>query len=131
MFSLFFIRRPIFAAVISIVIVIVGLVALVALPVARYPDLAPPSVKVSTVYPGANAATVSETVATPIEQEVNGVEGMIYMSSVSANDGTMNLTVTFEPGTDLDTANVLTQNRVAVAEAKLPVRSGAPSGSVM
>ncbi|MCB1090945.1 MAG: efflux RND transporter permease subunit, partial [Verrucomicrobiae bacterium] len=120
MFSLFFIRRPIFAAVISIVIVIVGLVALVALPVARYPDLAPPSVKVSTVYPGANAATVSETVATPIEQEVNGVEGMIYMSSVSANDGTMNLTVTFEPGTDLDTANVLTQNRVAVAEAKLP-----------
>lgn len=120
MFSIFFIRRPVFAAVISIVIVVFGLIALVALPIARYPDLAPPTIKVSTVYPGANASTVAETVATPIEQEVNGVEGMIYMSSVSANDGTMNLTVTFAPGTDLDTANVLTQNRVATAEAKLP-----------
>lgn len=120
MFSLFFIRRPIFAAVISIVIVIAGLVALVALPIARYPDIAPPTVQISTVYPGADARTIAETVATPIEQEVNGVEGMIYMSSISANDGTMNLTVTFEPGVDLDTANVLTQNRVAIAEAKLP-----------
>ncbi|MEM7144603.1 MAG: multidrug efflux RND transporter permease subunit [Verrucomicrobiota bacterium] len=120
MFSLFFIRRPIFATVISIVIVVVGLVALVALPVARYPDIAPPTVQVSTVYPGANSTTVADTVATPIEQEVNGVEGMIYMSSISANDGTMGLTVTFAPGTDLDTANVLTQNRVSVAEAKLP-----------
>jgi len=120
MFSLFFIRRPIFAAVISIFIVVVGLVALVALPVARYPDLAPPTVQISAIYPGADAATVAETVAAPIEQEVNGVEGMIYMQSVSANDGTMNLTVSFEPGTDLDTANVLTQNRVAIAEAKLP-----------
>jgi HAE1 family hydrophobic/amphiphilic exporter-1 len=120
MFSLFFIRRPIFAAVISIFIVIIGLVALVALPIARYPDLAPPTVQISAIYPGADAATVAETVAAPIEQEVNGVEGMIYMQSVSANDGTMNLTVTFAPGTDLDTANVLTQNRVAIAEAKLP-----------
>ncbi|MEM6915799.1 MAG: efflux RND transporter permease subunit, partial [Verrucomicrobiota bacterium] len=120
MFSLFFIRRPVFAAVISIFIVVIGLVALVALPIARYPDLAPPTITVSTTYPGADAATVAETVATPIEQEVNGVEGMIYMQSVSANDGTMKLTVSFEPGTDLDTANVLTQNRVSIAEAKLP-----------
>ncbi len=120
MFSIFFIRRPVFATVISIVIVIVGLVALVALPVARYPDIAPPTVQVSTTYPGADARTVAETVATPIEQEVNGVENMIYMSSISANDGTMKLTVTFAPGTNLDTANVLTQNRVSVAQAKLP-----------
>lgn len=120
MFSLFFIKRPIFASVISIVIVIVGLVALVSLPVARYPDIAPPTITVSAMYPGANAQTVSDTVAAPIEQEVNGVEGMIYMSSVNANDGSMNLTVTFAPGTDLDIANVLVQNRVSVAESKLP-----------
>jgi len=120
MFSIFFIRRPIFAAVISIVIVVVGLVAMMALPIARYPDIAPPTVKITAIYPGADARTIAETVAAPIEQEVNGVEGMIYMQSVSANDGSMNLTVTFEPGTDLDTANVLTQNRVAVAEARLP-----------
>jgi len=120
MLSLFFIRRPIFSAVISIFIVIVGLVALVALPVSRYPDLAPPTVQIKATYPGADAATVAETVAAPIEQEVNGVEGMIYMQSVSANDGTMTLTVTFAPGTDLDTSNVLTQNRVSIAEAKLP-----------
>ena len=120
MFSIFFIRRPIFAAVISIVIVLVGLVAMRALPIARYPDIAPPTVKITAIYPGADARTIAETVAAPIEQEVNGVEGMIYMQSVSANDGSMNLTVTFEPGTNLDTANVLTQNRVAVAEARLP-----------
>ncbi|MCF6312557.1 MAG: multidrug efflux RND transporter permease subunit [Verrucomicrobiales bacterium] len=120
MFSLFFIKRPIFAAVISIVTVLVGLVALVSLPVARYPDIAPPTITVSAFYPGANAQTVADTVAAPIEQEVNGVEGMIYMSSVNANDGSMNLTVTFAPGTDLDIANVLVQNRVSVAESKLP-----------
>ena len=120
MFSLFFIRRPIFATVISIVIVVIGLVALVVLPVARYPDIAPPTITVSAVYPGADAQTVTDTVATPIEQEVNGVEGMIYMSSISGNDGSMTLTVTFAPGTDLDTANVLTQNRVSVAESRLP-----------
>ncbi len=120
MFSLFFIRRPIFAAVISIVIVVVGLVAMKSLPVARYPEISPPTVKVSAIYPGADARTIADTVTAPIEQEVNGIEGMIYMSSVSANDGSMNLTVTFAPGTDLDTANVLTQNRVAVAEARLP-----------
>lgn len=120
MFSIFFIRRPVFAMVISIVTVVIGLVALSALPVARYPEIAPPTVTVRAFYPGADARTVAETVAAPIEQEVNGVEGMIYMSSVSSNDGAMTLTVTFEPGTDLDNANVLTQNRVSVAESRLP-----------
>ncbi len=120
MLSLFFIRRPIFAAVISIVIVVLGVVALVNLPIARYPDLAPPTISVSANYPGADAATVADTVAATIEKEVNGVEDMIYMSSVSANDGSMNLTVTFESGVDLDTANVLVQNRVALAEPRLP-----------
>lgn len=120
MFSLFFIRRPVFATVISIFIVVVGLVALVALPISRYPDIAPPTIQISGSYPGANASTVAETVAAPIEQEVNGVEGMIYMSSVSSNDGRMTLTVTFASGTDLDIANVLVQNRVAIAESRLP-----------
>lgn len=120
MFSLFFIKRPIFAAVISIVITVVGLVALINLPIARYPDLAPPTIQVSAVYPGADARTVADTVAATIEKEVNGVEGMIYMSSVSGNDGSMSLTVTFEPGTDLDSANVLVQNRVSKAEPRLP-----------
>ena len=120
MLSAFFIRRPIFAAVVSIFIVIVGLVALVALPVARYPAIAPPTIVVTAMYPGATAETIAETVATPIEQEVNGVEGMLYMSSASSSDGTMQLTITFEVGTDLDMANVLVQNRVALAEPKLP-----------
>jgi HAE1 family hydrophobic/amphiphilic exporter-1 len=120
MLSLFFIRRPIFAAVISIVIVVLGIVSLMMLPIARYPDLAPPTITVSANYAGADAQTVSDTVAATIEKEVNGVEGMIYMSSVSANDGSMNLTVTFEPGVDLDTANVLVQNRVSLAEPRLP-----------
>ncbi|MBC8371625.1 multidrug efflux RND transporter permease subunit [Opitutales bacterium] len=120
MLSLFFIRRPIFAAVISIVIVVLGIVSLVKLPIARYPDLAPPTISVSASYPGADAATVADTVAATIEKQVNGVEDMIYMSSVSANDGSMNLTVTFESGVDLDTANVLVQNRVALAEPRLP-----------
>ena len=95
MFSHFFIRRPIFAGVIAIVIVLLGTLAMLALPVARYPEISPPTVEVSTVYPGANAVTVAETVAAPIEQEINGVEGMIYMSSSCANDGSMKLTVTF------------------------------------
>ncbi len=120
MFSQFFIKRPIFAAVISIVITVIGAVSLFQLPVARYPDLAPPTIQVSASYPGADAKTVSETVAAVIEKEVNGVEDMIYMSSISGNDGSMNLTVTFEPGTDLDTANVLVQNRVSKAEPRLP-----------
>ena len=120
MFSEFFIRRPVFASVISIIIVVVGLVSMSALPVARYPDIAPPTISINASYPGADASTVSDTVAAPIETEVNGVENMIYMSSVCGNDGSMTLTVTFAPGTDLDTANVLVQNRVTVAEARLP-----------
>ncbi len=120
MFSEFFIRRPIFAAVISLVIILLGSVSMMTLPVERYPAIAPPTIMVSAFYPGADAATVADTVATPIEKEVNGVEHMIYMNSTCANDGSMKLTVTFETGTDLDMANVLTQNRVAIAQAKLP-----------
>jgi HAE1 family hydrophobic/amphiphilic exporter-1 len=120
MFSKFFIERPIFASVISIVIVIAGVVAFGALPVAQYPEITPPTVEVSTTYPGGNARVVAETVAAPIEQQVNGVENMIYMSSTSASDGSYKLTVTFEIGTDLDMAQVLVQNRVKLAEPNLP-----------
>jgi hydrophobe/amphiphile efflux-1 (HAE1) family protein len=120
MFSKFFIEHPIFAGVISIVIVIAGAVSVGALPVAQFPEIVPPTVEVKAVYPGANAAVVAETVASPIEQEVIGVENMIYMSSVSASDGSYTLTVTFEVGTDLDMANILVQNRVTLAEPKLP-----------
>jgi len=118
--SRFFIHRPIFATVISIVIVVAGVVSFTALPVAKFPEVSPPTVQVKAVYPGADAQTIAETVATPIEQEVNGVEGMLYMSSTSASDGSYTLTVTFALGTDMDMANVLTQNRVAIAEPKLP-----------
>ncbi len=120
MISHFFIDRPIFATVLSVVILIVGVVAVAKLPVAQYPDVAPPTVQVTATYPGANARTTADNVATPIEQEVNGVERMLYMASKCTNDGQMNLDVTFELGTNLDTAQVLVQNRVAVAEAKLP-----------
>lgn len=120
MISRFFILRPIFAAVVSIVIVLLGTVALVSLPISRYPSISPPTIQVNAVYPGANAETIAETVATPIEQEINGVEGMAYMSSVSTADGTMSLTIVFEVGTDLDIANVLVQNRVSIAETRLP-----------
>ncbi len=120
MFSHFFIRRPIFASVLSIVIVILGGVAVTVLPIARYPEIAPPTVQVTALYPGAAPQVIAETVATPIEQEVNGVEGMLYMTSTSSADGTMTLTVTFGAGVDLDMANVLVQNRVSLAEPKLP-----------
>jgi HAE1 family hydrophobic/amphiphilic exporter-1 len=120
MFSRLFIERPIFASVIAIVITLGGLVTLPTLPVAQYPEIVPPTVKVTTSYPGAPAAVVAETVASPIEQEVNGVEDMIYMASTSASDGSYSLTVSFEVGTDLDMANVLVQNRVAVALPRLP-----------
>ena len=108
MISKFFIENPIFASVISIVIVIAGAVAVGVLPIAQYPEITPPTVEVKTTYPGANASVVSETVASPIEQEVIGVEDMIYMSSVSAGDGSYTLTVSFEVGTNLDMAQVLT-----------------------
>lgn len=120
MLSNFFIDRPIFATVLSIVIVILGGVSMVGLPIAQYPEVVPPTVQVSAIYPGANAKTVAETVATPIEQEVNGVERMLYMTSRCTNDGQMYLDVTFEVGTNLDMAQVLVQNRVSIAEAKLP-----------
>src|SRR3954453_7763553 len=120
MFARFFVDRPIFATVISVVIMIVGLVAMVMLPVAQYPEIAPPTISVTASYPGASAKVVADTVATPIEQEVNGVENMIYMSSRCTNDGQMTMDVTFKLGTNLDMAQVLVQNRVSVAEAKLP-----------
>jgi multidrug efflux pump len=120
MFARFFVDRPIFATVISIVIILIGLVALNGLPIAQYPEVVPPTVSITTNYPGASAKVVADTVAAPIEQEVNGVEGMLYMLSKSGNDGSMTLDVTFRTGTNLDFAQVLTQNRVAIAEAKLP-----------
>ncbi|MDG2054604.1 MAG: multidrug efflux RND transporter permease subunit [Phycisphaerales bacterium] len=120
MFSRFFIYRPIFASVISIVVVLIGGICLAVLPIARYPQIAPPTINVEAVYPGADAATIAETVAAPIEQEINGVEGMMYMTSTSTDDGTMNLNITFEIGTDLDLASVMVQNRVAAAEPGLP-----------
>src|SRR6476619_4932283 len=120
MFSRFFINRPIFASVLSIVIVLGGSIALFTLPVAQYPDITPPTVEVSASYPGANAQVVADTDAAPIEQQVNGVEGMMYMSSQCANDGTYTLTVTFKPGSDLNIAQVLVQNRESLAEPILP-----------
>jgi multidrug efflux pump len=120
MFTRFFIDRPIFASVLSIMVTLAGAVALTSLPVAQYPDITPPTIEVSAVYPGANARTVTDTVAAPIEQQVNGVEDMLYMSSTCANDGTYTLTVTFKPGTDLNIAQVLVQNRVNLAEPVLP-----------
>ena len=118
--SRFFIDRPIFAAVIAVFITLIGAFAYPLLPLSQYPEIAPPTITINTAYPGASAETVAETVAAPIEQEVNGVEGMLYLSSSSTSDGTVAVTVTFQPGTDLDAAQVLVQNRVALAEPRLP-----------
>ncbi|KAF1684976.1 multidrug efflux RND transporter permease subunit [Pseudoxanthomonas broegbernensis] len=119
-FSRFFIDRPIFAAVLSIVIFAAGLIAIPLLPVGEYPDVVPPSVVVRTVYPGANPKVISETVATPLEEAINGVEDMMYLKSVAGSDGVLQLTATFRPGTDPDEAAVRVQNRVAQAQARLP-----------
>ncbi len=119
-FSHFFIDRPIFAAVISIIITLIGGFAYFSLPVAQYPDIAPPSISVNASYPGASAEIVAKTVATPLEQEINGVDDMLYMTSQSTSDGSMALAITFKLGTNLDTAQVLVQNRVATALPRLP-----------
>ncbi len=120
MFSRFFINRPIFATVIALLMVLAGVAALEFLPIAQFPDITPPTVQVKAVYPGASAETIAESVATPIEEQVNGVDGMIYMNSTSSSTGEYNLTVTFEVGTDADMAAVLVQNRVNIAEGNLP-----------
>ena len=120
MFSRFFIYRPIFASVLSIIITLGGGIAVWVLPVAQYPEITPPTVEVSASYPGADSQVVADTVAAPVEQQVNGVEGMLYMSSQCTNDGTYTLTVTFKLGVDLNMAQVLVQNRVAMALPILP-----------
>src|SRR6059058_1486416 len=118
--SRFFIDRPVFAGVLSVLIFVSGLLALRALPISEYPEVVPLQVVVRATYPGANPKVIAETVATPIEEQINGVEGMLYMSSQATTDGLMTLTVTFRLGTDPDKAQQLVQNRVSQAEARLP-----------
>ena len=115
-----FIDRPILAIVVSVFITLIGLGALFVLPVAQYPEIVPPTVQVTTSYPGASAEVVAQTVATPLEQQINGVENMLYMSSQSTGDGKLTITVTFDIGTDLNVAQMLTQNRVQDALPRLP-----------
>lgn len=119
--SEFFIRRPIVAMVISILMIIMGLITLRGIPISKYPDITPPMIQVTTMFNGANAVNVEQAVATPIEQQVNGVEQMLYMKSINAADGSLTLQVSFEVGTNLDNANMLTQNRVSQANAKMPL----------
>ena len=118
--SRFFVDRPIFAAVLSLLITVAGALSLFVLPISEYPSVVPPTVVVRGTYPGANPKTIAETVAAPLEQQLNGVEGMLYMFSQSTSDGLLTLTVTFALGTDLDKAQVQVQNRVAQALPRLP-----------
>lgn len=131
MFSRFFIDRPIFSIVIAVLMIIAGLLTVKTLPIAQYPDITPPTVNVSATYPGADAKTVAETVGAPLEEQINGVEGMMYMSSTSGSDGSYSLTVTFENGTDVDMAAVKVQNRISMAEATLPAAVKEQGVSVM
>ncbi|MEM6491021.1 MAG: efflux RND transporter permease subunit, partial [Pseudomonadota bacterium] len=119
-FSAFFIDRPIFASVLSVILTIVGVIAYFSLPVSEYPQIAPPTVNVTASYPGASAETVADTVAAPLEQEINGVDGMLYVVSQSTGDGNLSINVVFRQGTNVDDAQVLVQNRVSVAEPRLP-----------
>ena len=130
MFSKFFIDRPIFATVLAILMVLVGIITVKSLPVAQYPNITPPTVMVSASYPGADAETIAKVVGEPIEQQVNGVEGMMYMSS-NSSAGSYSLTITFENGTDLDEASVKVQNRISLAEATLPTAVKEQGVSVM
>ena len=116
----FFINRPIFATVLALILIVAGLVTLDILPISQYPEITPPTVQGSAVYPGANAETVAQTVGLPIEQQVNGVDGMLYMSSTSSSSGEYTLTITFAVGTDIDMATVMVQNRVNIAQSSLP-----------
>src|SRR5690242_149268 len=120
MISRFFIDRPIFAAVLSIVITLAGMISVFTLPLAQFPQITPPTVQVTCTYPGASAKEVADSVAAPIEQQVNGVEGIMYMNSSCANDGSYNLSVTFQQGVDVNMAQVLVQNRVNLAVPLLP-----------
>src|SRR5947209_13583160 len=119
-FSRFFIDRPIFAGVLSIVVFLAGAIAMFTLPISEYPEVVPPSIVVRAVYPGANPRVLSEAVATPLEEQINGVENMLYMSSQATSDGVLTLTVTFRVGTDVDLAQVQVQNRVSQALPRLP-----------
>src|SRR3546814_13342122 len=128
--SSFFIERPIFASVIAVFITLIGAFSYPQLPLSQYPEIAPPTISVQAFYPGATAETMAETVAAPLEQEINGVENMLYMTSSSTSAGQAAITVTFKAGTDLDEAPVLVQNRVALVEPRLPEEGRRIGGTV-